>query len=130
MAIYHFHVGVVSRKTGRSSVAASAYRAGEKLRNENDGVTHNYSGRSSVEAVAYRAGERLTDEQGTTHDYTNKRGVVHTEIMLPDNAPSTFFDRGTLWNAVEKSEKRCDAQTARDIDIALPVEFSRSEQIT
>lgn len=102
MAIYHLHVDIVSRKTGRSSVASSAYRAGEKLHNERDGMTH---------------------------DFTRKLGIVHSEIMLPDNAPDTFQDRGTLWNAVEKSEKRCDAQTARDIDIALPVEFDLKEQV-
>jgi len=40
--------------------------------------------------------------------------------MLPENAPQEYQDRSTLWNSVEKSEKRKDAQTARDIDIALP----------
>ena len=128
MAIYHLHVGVVSRSSGRSAVAAAAYRAGEKLHNEYDGITHDYRGRNSVEAAAYRSGESLTHD-GKTHDFTNKRGVVYSEIMLPENAPSEYKDRSTLWNAIEKAEKRHDAQTARDIDVALPVEFNRREQI-
>jgi len=101
MAIYHLHAQIIKRSSGRSSVSASAYRAGEKIHNEYDGITH---------------------------DYTRKSGVVHSEIMLPQNAPKEFQDRSTLWNAVEKSEKRKDSQTAREIDIALPVEFDLEEQ--
>ena len=131
MAIYHLHVDMVRRSSGRSSVAAAAYRSAEKLRSEHEGMTHDYSSKSSaVNAAAYRSGESLQNEQErTTHDYTRKQGVVHTEIMLPENAPREFKDRATLWNAVEKSEKRKDAQTARDIDIALPIELDRQEQI-
>ena len=117
MAIYHLHVGIVSRSSGRSSVAAAAYRAAEKLR-------------SAVNSAAYRSGESLQDKQhDVVHDYRRKHGVVHTEIMLPENAPQEYHDRATLWNAVEQAEKRKDAQTARDIDIALPVELNRQEQI-
>ena len=118
------HVDVVSRSTGRSAVAAAAYRAGEKLKNERDGVTHDYSPRSSISAAAYQSGEHLGEA-----DFTSKRGVIYTEIMLPNNAPKHFQDRYTLWNAVEKSETRVNSRTARDIDVALPVELDRQEQI-
>ena len=125
MAIYHLHVSMVKRSSGRSSVAAAAYRSAEKLRSEQDGMTHDYTPRtSSVNAAAYRSGEKLGE-----YDYTRKQGVVHTEIMLPSNAPREYEDRATLWNANEKSEKRKDAQTARDIDIALPIELDRQEHI-
>jgi len=132
MAIYHLHVGIVKRSSGRSSVGAAAYRAADRLRSDHDGMTHDYSPKSSaVNAAAYRSGESLSDEQGNKmHDYTRKRGVVHAEILLPENAPQEYQDRATLWNAVEKSEIRKDAQTAREMDIALPVEFDRHEQIT
>lgn len=131
MAIYHLHVDMVRRSSGRSSVAAAAYRAAEKLRSDHDGTTHDYVSKSSaVNAAAYRSGESLHDEQhGRVHDYRRKYGVVHTEIMLPEYAPREFEDRATLWNAVEKAEKRKDAQTARDIDMALPIELDRQEQI-
>jgi ATP-dependent exoDNAse (exonuclease V) alpha subunit len=122
----------VSRKTGRSSVAAAAYRSAEKLRSDYDGITHDYKPREtdSIAAAAYRSGMKLESEKaGVTYDFTHKRGVIHAEIILPATAPRSFADRATLWNAVEKSEKRHDAQTARDIDVALPVEFSRDEQI-
>jgi len=102
VAIYHLHVQVISRRTGRSAVASAAYRSAEKIYNERDGLTH---------------------------DYTRKTGVVHTEIMLPGNTPREFKNRAILWNAVEKAEKRGDAQTAREIDIALPVEFEHQEHI-
>jgi len=132
MAIYHLHVGIIKRSSGRSAVAAAAYRAADKLHSEHDDITYDYSQKSSVvNAAAYRAGESLKNEHsGATHDYTYKTGVVHTEIMLPENAPQEYSGRSTLWNAVEKAERRKDAQTAREIDIALPVELERSEQIT
>jgi len=106
---------MIKRSSGRSSVAAAAYRSAEKLRSERD---------SSVNAAAYRSGEKLGE-----YDYTRKQGVVHTEILLPENAPQDYSDRAALWNAVEQAEKRKDAQTARDIDIALPIELDRQEQI-
>lgn len=66
---------------------------------------------------------------GQTHDYSSKGGVVYTEIVLPDQAPSEFYNRSTLWNRVEEAEKRVDARTAREIEIALPASLNRPEQI-
>ena len=84
----------------------------------------------AVAAAAYRSGEKITNEwDGMTHDYTRKRGVVHTEILLPPHAPPSFSDRTTLWNSVELYEKAGNAQLAREIDAALPIELSREEQI-
>lgn len=102
MAIFHCSAKIISRSSGRSAVGASAYRSCEKLYNEHDGITH---------------------------DYTHKLDLVHSEIMLCDNAPTSYQNRQTLWNAVEKIEKRSTAQLAREIQIALPVELSQEEQI-
>ena len=66
---------------------------------------------------------------GITHDYTRKRGVEHTEILAPEGAPAWVFDRQTLWNTVEAAEKRKDAQLAREIEVGLPIELTKSEQI-
>ena len=101
IAIYHCSIKIVSRGKGKSAVAAAAYRSGEKLTNEWDGLTH---------------------------DYTKKGGVVHSEILLPAHAPPAFSDRSTLWNSVELSEKSNNAQLAREVEIALPVELSREQQ--
>lgn len=93
-------------------------------------VVKRSEGRSAVEAAAYRSGTKLTNEwDGQTHDYTRKRGVVHTEIMLPPHAPPEFSDRATLWNSVEQIEKAKDSQLARDIEAALPRELSREQQL-
>lgn len=102
MAIYHCSAKIISRSTGRSSVAAAAYRSGEKLHNDYDGMTH---------------------------DYTKKQGVVYSEIMLCNNAPTEYQNRETLWNEVEKIEKGNRAQLSREIEIALPTELNREEQI-
>ena len=81
-------------------------------------------------AAAYRSGEKLVNKwDGLTHDYTRKSGVIHTEIMLPAHAPPEFQDRSTLWNSVEEIEKSSTAQLAREIEVALPVELSRAEQL-
>lgn len=86
--------------------------------------------KSAVGAAAYRSGTKMTNEwDGLTHDYTRKRGVVHSEIILPPHAPPEFQDRNTLWNSVEMVEKTSDAQLAREIEISLPVELNREEQL-
>ena len=102
IAIYHFSVKIVSRSAGASCVAKAAYIAGEKIKNERDGVTH---------------------------DYRRKHEVVHKEILLPAGAPEKFRERAVLWNAAEQKETRKNSQTARSIDAALPREISREEQI-
>ena len=85
---------------------------------------------SAVGASAYRSGEIIkNDYDGITHDFTRKRGIVHTEILLPPHAPPDFTDRPTLWNAVEKIEKAKNSQLAREIEVALPVELDREKQI-
>ena len=102
MAIFHCHIQLISRSSGRSSVASSAYRSASKLHNFRDGLTH---------------------------DFTKKGGVVYSQILLPENAPLEFLNREKLWNAVEYSEKRKDSQTAREIEIALPAELGHKKQI-
>ncbi len=55
--------------------------------------------------------------------------MIHTEIFLPQNAPSEYTDRQTLWNAVEKCEQGKKAQLAYPFDITLQVELSMEENI-
>ena len=102
IAIYHLSIKIISRGKGKSAVAAASYRSGEKIKNEYDGIVH---------------------------DFTRKGGIAHTEILLPQNAPQEFSDRGTLWNSVEKIEKSKNSQLAREIEIALPKELNREKQI-
>lgn len=97
MAIYHLSIKIISLGKGKSAVAAAAYRSGEAITNQYDGITH---------------------------DYTKKGGIVHTEILLPDNAPAEYTDRAVLWNAVEKIEKAKNSQLAREIELALPAELT------
>jgi ATP-dependent exoDNAse (exonuclease V) alpha subunit len=78
-------------------------------------------------AAAYRSAERLHDERlDRDHDFTNKDGVVHSEVMLPEGAPEEFADREKLWNDVEAAEKRKDAQLAREVEFAIPRELTRN----
>ncbi len=85
-------------------------------------------GQSAVAAAAYRAGEKLYSERyGEDCDYTRKKGVIYTEIILPSHAPIEFANRQTLWNAVETAEKNPKAQLAYSFDIALQNELSFEE---
>lgn len=102
VAIYHCSIGIKGRSKGNSAVGSSAYRAGVKLEDK---------------------------ETGATHDYTKKRGVVYNEVMLPQNAPKEYQNREVLWNEVQKAEKHPKAQLARDIEVGLPREMSREQQI-
>jgi Ti-type conjugative transfer relaxase TraA len=102
MAIYHFSVQVIGRGAGRSAVAAAAYRAGERLHDE-----------------------RLDRD----HDFRAKSGVEHSEIMLPEGAPERFSDRETLWNEVEATEKRKDAQLSREVEFSIPREMTKAQGI-
>lgn len=81
--------------------------------------------------MAYRAGEKLTNERdGITHDYTAKQGVEHAEIVLPEGVNADWArDRSDLWNAAEFAEKRKDARVAREFEVALPHELSAEERL-
>lgn len=102
MAIYHCSVKNIGRSQGRSAIASASYRSGERLH---------------------------SDETDRIFDYTNKSGIVHSEIRICKNAPVEFADRETLWNAVQKIENKADSRLAREIEFALPNELPLAEQI-
>ena len=102
MAIYHFSAKVIGRGAGSSAVASAAYRSASRLHDE-----------------------RLDRH----HDFSSKTGVVHSEVMLPAGAPEQLRDRQVLWNEVEATEKRCDAQLAREVEFAIPRELTREQGV-
>ena len=61
MAQYSMHVQVIGRSSGRSVIAAAAYRSGEKIHD---------------------------DRQGIDHDYRYREDVVHKELLFPKDAPA------------------------------------------
>jgi MobA/MobL family len=101
MAIYHFSVQIIGRSSGKSAVAAAAYRAGDVL---------------------------LDKRTGITHDYTRKQGVCETRILLPEDAPLWMQDRSQLWNEVERCERQCNSQLAREINVAIPKELNHEQK--
>lgn len=102
MALFHFTADQIKRSEGQSVVASAAYRSGEKLHS------------------AY---------YGEDSDYTRKKGVICSEILLPPHVPREFSDRETLWNAVEHAEHGKKAQLAYSFEISLQNEFSLEENI-
>lgn len=93
----------VSRSSGRSSVAASAYRTGTELVNQRDGLVH---------------------------DYTHRADVLLAEIILPAGLDAPWAkDRERLWNAAEAMEVRKDARTAREYEFSLPHELSAEARV-
>ncbi|TAU93408.1 Ti-type conjugative transfer relaxase TraA [Rhizobium ruizarguesonis] len=103
MAIYHLSMKPIARSSGRSAVASAAYRAAERLTNERDGLTH---------------------------DFSNRTGVEHAEIVLSAGSSAYWaMKRSALWNAAERAEKRSDARIAREFEIALPHELSSDQRL-
>jgi len=102
MAIYHFSAKVVSRANGSSAVASAAYRSASELHD---------------------------DRLNRDHDFSNKAGVIHSEVMLPEGAPERLNDRTTLWNEVEAGEKRKDAQLAREVEFSIPREMNEKQGV-
>jgi hypothetical protein len=98
MAIYRCEVKSHSRRAGKNKVSA-------------------------VAAIAYRAGLRLIDNRGEIHNYTKRKGVEHSQIIAPPDAPEWAYDRQLLWAATDKSEKRADAKFGREFIVALPYEL-------
>ena len=92
----HNQISIVQRSNRQSAVAAAAYQSGEKLFCEYD--------------------------QQVKH-YPEKRGIVHNEILLPANAPRSYADRNTLWNAAEAVEKQWNSQLARRWVLTIPREI-------
>jgi len=93
----HNEITIVQRSQRQSAVAAAAYQSGEKLFCEYD--------------------------QQVKH-YPEKRGIVHNEILLPANAPRSYADRNTLWNAAEAVEKQWNSQLARRWVLTIPREIA------
>ncbi|MCD2180347.1 MobA/MobL family protein, partial [Rhizobium sp. C1] len=112
MAVPHFSVSVVARGSGRSAVLSAAYRHCAKMDYE---------------------------REARTIDYTRKQGLLHEEFVIPADAPewlrTIIADRSiagaseAFWNKVETFEKRSDAQLAKDVTIALPLELTAEQNI-
>jgi len=102
MAIYHFSAKVVSRANGSSAIASAAYRSASELHD---------------------------DRLGRNHDFSNKAGVIHSEVILPEGGPKRLNDRATLWNEVEAGEKRKDAQLAREVEFSIPREMDEKQGV-
>lgn len=88
------------------------------------------AGRSSVAAAAYRAGEKLQDVRtGLVHDYTRKSGVEAKALYLPENAPDWARQRESLWNAVEQKENRSNSTMAHEFEVGFPAEFNFAQRL-
>jgi len=113
MDVIHWQMNILGRKTGSAS-----------------GKAKNSSPRSVALYSAYCAGEKTQDTcSGQNRDWSKRRDVFFTEVILPQNAPTEYGDRKILWSEVEKVEKHKNAQLARQIVIALPNEFSPDIQV-
>lgn len=101
MAIFHFSAQLISRGDGANAVQAAAYRAGLRM---------------------------TCARTGQVFNYTRKKEVSHRAILAPDGAAPWVFSRSTLWARVEE-QKRKNAQLAREIEIALPIQLTHAQQV-
>ena len=103
MAIYRLEAKIISRGGGHSAVAAAAYRTGTKIRDERAEKIHDYSSRT--------------------------KGVVESVILRPEHSPEWTAKTDSLWNEVERSERRKDAQLSREFILAIPRELTAQQQM-
>src|SRR5215831_5181721 len=106
MAIFRMEISSVARSAGRRATAAAAYRSGERIRDERTGDLFNY---------------------------TRRRDVLHTEILLPSQfagEPVAWArNRERLWNTAERAEKRHNARVAREYQVTLPAELDTTRRV-
>jgi len=102
MEVISFHMGIISRRAGRSAVQMAAYCSRDRL---------------------------YDDYTGRTYDYTNRHDLVYHGVMLPDSAPDAFHNSEILWNSVEEAEKCRNSRLARVLIIALPKELNHEAHI-
>lgn len=100
MAIFHIDFKILKRSEGKSSLYLSAYNSRMRLKDEKTGLVFNYE--------------------------KKKEDLMHSDILLPKNAPESFKNRSVLWNEVEK-QKRKDSQLSRYFICALPRSLSLQE---
>ena len=109
---YRMEVKVIS-KTGKrqngaigenSAQSASAYITASKVEVQS---------LSPVDASAYISGERV-ETAGRSADYTKKKGVLSSAIVLPENAPDRLRDPSVLWSEVDGMAKRSNADLYRE----------------
>lgn len=100
------HVKVMSRSKGHNTLAAAAYRSGSKIAENIDKNEIKEPNEKQIKTMA--------------HDYSRRHGVMSSFIQTPSSAPKWTQSRSELWNRVEKSEKRKDAQLAREVIVSLP----------
>ncbi|QUE32411.1 AAA family ATPase [Francisella philomiragia] len=105
------------------------------------------SNRSAIAAACYRSGDNLECKvSGNRYDYSKKKGIDSSLILLPEGANNKLLDRKTLWDLAEDTEtykhdrrgkngyKRGNyipnAEVAKELQLALPVELSKEEMKT
>lgn len=109
MAVYRCEVKTLGRASGRSAVAAAAYRAAERLRADANGQHQ---------------------PEAKVHDYRRRGpGVAYAEILTPSAAPEWARQRGRLWNEAERAENRRNSVTAREVLISLPHELDDRQRV-
>ena len=107
---YRMEVKVIS-KTGKrqngaigenSAQSASAYITASKIETL-----------SPIDASAYISGEKVETKERSA-DYTKKKGVLSSAIVLPENAPDRLRDPSVLWSEVDQMAKRSNSDLYRE----------------
>lgn len=83
------------------------------------------AGHSAVEQSSYISREQMYCQyDGQTYYPKYSENLVHSEVLLPENASQEYKDPSVLWNSVENFETTSDAQLARTYKVELPNEWT------
>lgn len=125
MAIFRLELKSISRRNGRSAVAAAAYRSGENLHDPVSGKDFDYSPRQRTHAIEHS--EIIAPQPALADALTQQPGIGN--VPSGHGPPAWATDRQQLWAHVEQFEKRRDAALAREIVLALPHEMTKEQRI-
>lgn len=110
MALFHLNVSSIGKANGSSAIASAAYRSCSLL---NQSIIDSNTGLiTSIE-----------------HNFSNKKGLAFSQIFAPKNLDEWCYDREKLWNKVEATETHIRGRYARDLKLALQIEFSLEQNI-
>lgn len=114
MAEYHLHARFISRGKGQSAVVGASYIHAEKMHFERE-------------------------DRGVDLSHHNIEVRIHSEMMIPNETPAWFRNlidgrdharaSEALWNFVENSRDKANAQLAKEIEFSFPLETSQEQNI-
>ena len=116
MAIYHFSVKTISRGAGRSAVACSAYRSGEKLIDERQGKEQDYTRKQALNIQKFMPLKMLILSYSTAITFGTRLKKLNVEKMPTSQENlKLLFHMNLMLNNVKECLMSCAKNWSNDM---------------